>query len=66
MVATMGSQRVTQISEAMCLLECVECVRAVMNSKIGLEYFIHHQEPTQQLVVGKNTLNACNSRNKTL
>jgi len=52
MVGTMSAQRVTQIREAMCLLECVECVRAIMNSKVGLEYFIHHSEPTRQLISG--------------
>ncbi|XP_067944718.1 inverted formin-2-like isoform X2 [Watersipora subatra] len=51
MVATMGSKRATQIGEVMLLLECVACVRAVMNSKVGLEYFIHHREPTEQLII---------------
>lgn len=55
----MGSQRVTQISSAMCLLECVECVRAVMNSKIGLEYFIHHEKAIEQLVTGKVVRQQC-------
>ena len=53
MIGIMGSQRVTQLREAMCLLECVECIRAVMNSRVGLEFFIHHKQPIQQLVVGE-------------
>jgi len=52
MVGTVSSKRVTQLSDAMLLLEVVECIRAVMNNRVGLEYFINHPEPSQKLILG--------------
>lgn len=52
MVENLSSQRVTQLTDAMLLLEVVQCIRALMNDKVGLEYFITHLESSQQLVLG--------------
>lgn len=52
-VDNIGSRRVTQLSDAMLLLECVACIKAVMNSKLGLEYIVGHKEHTRKLVKGR-------------
>ena len=52
-VDTMSQRRVTALSDAMLLLECVSCVKHVLNSKIGLEYLIEQQEYTRKLARGE-------------
>ena len=37
----------------MLLLECVSCIKALMNSKVGLEYMIQHTESIGKLVNGE-------------
>ena len=37
-------KRVTKFMDALVLLECVMCIRAVLNNKTGLEYFTEHDE----------------------
>ena len=52
-VDTISSRRV-QLAEALLLLECVACVRTVMNSRIGLELIIEHAQYTTKLVKGQH------------
>ena len=52
-VDTLGQKRVTQLSDALLLLECVECIKTLMNSKMGLEYLVDHGEYLKKLVKGK-------------
>ena len=53
-VDTLGSKRVTQLSDAMLLLECVSCIKVVMNSKLGLECLVQNGEVYgSRLVKGK-------------
>ena len=51
-VDTISSKRVSQLSDAMLLIECVACVKTIMNSKIGLEYIIDDPDYTRKLVKG--------------
>ena len=53
-VETLSTRRVTQLSDAMLLLECVACIRTVMNSQSGIDYFISHPETSKKLVKGKD------------
>jgi len=54
-VESLGGRRVVQLSEAMLLMECVACVKSVMNSKIGLQVITQHREYVNILVKGINT-----------
>ncbi|XP_041357353.1 inverted formin-2-like isoform X2 [Gigantopelta aegis] len=58
-VDTLGSKRVTQLSDAMLLLECVSCVKVVMNSKLGLECLVQNGDLyVSRLVKALDTSNA--------
>lgn len=52
-IDSLGSRRVTQLSEALLLLECVSCVKCVMNSKLGLESLVQRPDYICRLVKGK-------------
>ena len=43
-IEAIGSRRVSALSDAMLLLECVSCIKTVLNSKVGIEYIIEHPE----------------------
>ncbi|XP_076352422.1 uncharacterized protein LOC143247809 [Tachypleus tridentatus] len=43
--------------EAYTQLECVKCVRAVMDSRIGLDYIVENKEYTQKLATALDTNN---------
>lgn len=47
------SSRKLQLADAMMLLECVACVKTVMNSKIGLQVITERQEYAEILLAGK-------------
>ena len=52
-VDSLGSRRVTQLSSALLLLECVACVKCVMNSKMGLELLVQRPDYVCRLVKGQ-------------
>ncbi|PVD34474.1 hypothetical protein C0Q70_05749 [Pomacea canaliculata] len=52
-IDSLGSRRVTQLSEALLLLECMSCVKCVMNSKLGLESLVQRPDYICRLVKGK-------------
>lgn len=52
-VDSLGSKRVSQLSDALLLLECVACIKAMMNSRCGLDYLIQHKDYTRKLIKGK-------------
>ncbi|KAI0224266.1 Inverted formin-2, partial [Lamellibrachia satsuma] len=52
-----GGRRVSQLSDAMLLLECVSCIKELMNSKVGLEYLIQHTDSADKLVNASDTSN---------
>ena len=56
-VDTLSARRVTNLSDAMLLLECVSCVKHVLNSKQGLEYLVEHKDYTRKLARGMFSLN---------
>ena len=53
-VDTLGYKRVTQLSDALLLLESIECIKALMNSKMGLKYLVQHGEYLKKLVKGES------------
>ena len=53
-IDVVGGRRVCQLADAMLLLECVSCVKELMNSKVGLEYMIQHQDAAGKLVSGES------------
>lgn len=54
LVDTLGFKRVTQLSDALLLLESVECIKTLMNSKMGLQYLVQHGDYLKKLVKGKS------------
>lgn len=52
-VDSVGSRRVNQLSDAMLLLECVACIKSVLNSRLGLDYLVQNGAYTKKLVKGK-------------
>lgn len=48
-----GSRRVTDLSEALKMLECVACVTKLVNTKMGLSFLVQHGSYTKKLVKGK-------------
>uniref|UniRef100_A0A2C9K4F2 FH2 domain-containing protein n=1 Tax=Biomphalaria glabrata TaxID=6526 RepID=A0A2C9K4F2_BIOGL len=57
-VDTFASKRVTALSDALILVECVECIKSVLNSKIGLSVLVHKSEYTRRLIKAMDTSNA--------
>lgn len=53
LVDTLGIKRVTQLSDAMLLLECIVCIKTLMNSKMGLRYLVEHIGSLNRIVIGK-------------
>jgi len=51
-VESLSGRRVVQLTDAMLLLECVACVKSVMNSTTGLEIITRHREYVNILVKG--------------
>lgn len=52
-VESVSMKRALQLADAMVLLECVSCVKCVMNSKTGLNVITQHKEYVQILMKGK-------------
>ena len=52
-IDSLGGRRVTQLSDALLLLECVACVKCVMNSKMGLELLVQRPDYVCRLVKGE-------------
>ncbi|CAC5381056.1 unnamed protein product [Mytilus coruscus] len=53
-IDSVSTRRVCQLSDALVLLEAVQCVKAVINCKVGLEYLIQNIEFTKKLINSKN------------
>ncbi|XP_060080025.1 inverted formin-2-like [Ylistrum balloti] len=56
-VDNVGSKRVNQLSDAMLLLECVACIKSVLNSRLGLDYLVLNGAYTKKLVKALDTNN---------
>ncbi|CAL1536507.1 unnamed protein product [Lymnaea stagnalis] len=57
-VDTFANRRVTALSDAYILIECVECIKAVLNSKIGLSLLVQKPEYSRRLIKAMDTNNA--------
>ncbi|GFR84517.1 inverted formin-2-like [Elysia marginata] len=57
-VDTLALKRVTVLSDALVLIECVECIKAVLNSKIGLSLLVEKPEYCRRLIKAMDTNNA--------
>ena len=51
-VESMSTQRITSISEATIMLECIHCIRLIINSHVGLEIIVQKEEYTRTLIQG--------------
>jgi len=51
-VESLSGRRVVQLTDAMLLLECVACVKSVMNSTVGLQLITHSRDDVNILVKG--------------
>ncbi|XP_062592916.1 inverted formin-2-like, partial [Saccostrea cucullata] len=56
-VDVISSRRVTDLSEALKLLECVSCITKLVNSKMGLSFLVQHGSYTKRLVKALDTNN---------
>ena len=54
-VKSLSERRVVQLSEAMQLLECIACIKSVMNSTVGLQVITQHRDYVNILVKGRPT-----------
>ncbi|CAH1778221.1 unnamed protein product [Owenia fusiformis] len=54
---TMGRKRLNQLSDAMIVMECVACIKTLMNCKTGIEVIIDSNEHTRKLVRAMDTNN---------
>lgn len=52
-VDVIGSRRVTKLSEALKLFQCVSCIKLLVNSLTGLSFFVQHSSHIKKLVKGK-------------
>ena len=52
-VGSLSTGRVRQLSDALLLLEVIQCVKEVVNCKVGLEYLIQSLDFTQKLTYSK-------------
>ena len=52
-VESMGTQRITSISEATIMLECFNCIRLIINSHVGLEIILQKHQYAKTLIQGE-------------
>lgn len=56
-VDTLSSGRVTQLADALLLLEVVDSIKAVVSSKLGLDYLVKAENDTKKLIKALDTNN---------
>ena len=49
-VDTLSARRVCQLADALLLLQIIQCVKAVINCKVGMEYIVKNSAFTRKLV----------------
>jgi hypothetical protein len=49
-VDTLSARRVCQLEDALLLLQIIQCVKAVINCKVGMEYIVKNSAFTRKLV----------------
>lgn len=49
-VDTLSARRVCQLADALLLLQIIQCVKAVINCKVGMEYIVNNSTFTRKLV----------------
>lgn len=52
-LAQLGERGLAKFSDAFLQLECVRCIKAVMNNITGLEFMVNDSSLTRQLATGK-------------
>ncbi|CAG5120636.1 unnamed protein product [Candidula unifasciata] len=57
-VDTFASRRVTALADALILIECVECIKAVLNSRIGMSLLVEKPDFIRRLVKAMDTNSA--------
>ena len=48
-----------RFTDAFLQLECVQCIKTVLNSETGLKFMVQSEGLTRQLVIGKCTIPVC-------
>ena len=48
----MAGRGFTSFSDAILQLDCVSCIRAILNTSIGLDFMVRHQGYTAKLILG--------------
>lgn len=54
LVDSLESKRVSKLTDVQLLLECVGCIKSLLNSKLGVQYFVQHSHCLKKLVKGKS------------
>ena len=52
-IDVMSAKRVTALADALTLLECVTCVKSIMNSKVGMEFLTLNHSLIGKLIRGR-------------
>lgn len=50
----MSGRGFTCFSDAILQIDCISCIRCVLNTRLGLEYFINSDVYTKKLTMGKS------------
>jgi hypothetical protein len=54
----LGERVLIKFTDAFVQLECVRCIKAVLNRKTGLEFMVQSQDFTRQLATGKSFISS--------
>ena len=55
----MAGRGFTCFSDAILQIDCISCIRCILNTNIGLEYFISNDVYTKKLTMGKSGFSFC-------
>lgn len=48
----MTGKAFTSFSDAILQLDCVSCIRAILNTSVGLDFMVKHEDYTAKLILG--------------
>ena len=52
LLGSIGNKRITQLTDVQLVLECVGCIKSLLNSKMGAKYFVGHGHCLKKLIKG--------------
>ena len=52
LMGTLGNRRITQLGDVQMVLESVGCIKTLLNSKMGVTYFVKNSQCLKKLIKG--------------